>query len=141
MDRRFRITVDGHPYTVTVEELADPPFSAAVAGLPPAPPPSTHPATAGPAAIAAPVPLPAPAADSADADRNSVCATLAGVVESVGVQVGQAVHAGQTVAVIEAMKMNSPMVSPRDGRVAAVLVKAGDAVEPGSVLLRLAPLA
>jgi biotin carboxyl carrier protein len=40
--------------------------------------------------------------------------------------------------VLEAMKMNRPMVAPRDGMVTSLAVKAGDAVEAGRVLATIA---
>jgi len=65
-------------------------------------------------------------------------ATLGGVVESISVVEGQAVSAGDKVLVLEAMKMNSPMVAPRAGVVARITVKVGDAVESGQILATIA---
>ena len=53
------------------------------------------------------------------------------------VQAGQVVAQGDTVIVLEAMKMKSPMVAHRSGRVVVVAVKAGDRVEAGQVLVAL----
>jgi glutaconyl-CoA/methylmalonyl-CoA decarboxylase subunit gamma len=50
------------------------------------------------------------------------------------VQAGQRVNVGDTVVVLEAMKMKSHMVAPRAGTVVSLAVKAGDAVEAGHVL-------
>ena len=47
---------------------------------------------------------------------------------------GQSVQAGDTVVIIEAMKMEIPVVAPEDGTVASVDVAVGDAVEAGAVL-------
>ena len=138
MERKMRITVDGRAYDVTVEDLSDtgsliyparssmtiPPVPAAEAA---APTPTPAPATAGTAAAAA-----------ASAGPGDVVATLGGVVESVVVAVGQKVRQGETVVVLEAMKMNSPMVAPRDGMITGLAVKAGDAVEAGHVLATIA---
>lgn len=126
MERRFRITVDGTPYNVTVEDLTDTgsqlyPQPGSMA-LPPSPAPA--PATAAPA----------PPVAGAPAGPGDIVATLGGVVESVPVQVGQAVAAGDTVVVLEAMKMKSHMVATRPGKVVSLAVKAGDPVEAGHVL-------
>ena len=79
-----------------------------------------------------PAALPVAVAGSGD-----IVATLGGVVESVLVQAGQVVAQGDTVIVLEAMKMKSPMVAHRSGRVVVVAVKAGDRVEAGQVLVAL----
>ena len=127
MERKFRVTVDGKAYEVVVEDLSEgsntlypQPGSMTVPAAPPvSPPPSAAP--------------PRPAAGAGD-----VVATLGGVVESIVVAVGQAVQAGDKVLVLEAMKMNSPMIAPRAGTVASIAVKVGDAVEPGQVLATIA---
>ena len=62
---------------------------------------------------------------------------MGGVVDSIVVTVGQMVNAGETVAVVEAMKMKTPMVATISGKVASIAVKAGDPVEPGRVLLTI----
>jgi len=69
----------------------------------------------------------APAAE-AGAGADAVKAPMAGVVTSVTVKPGDSVIKGQTVALIEAMKMEHQLKAPRDGVVAEVLAKAGDQV-------------
>ena len=51
---------------------------------------------------------------------------------------GQQVNAGDRVVIIEAMKMKTPMVAQTSGKVEAILVKVGEGVETGQVLLKLA---
>jgi len=129
MERRFRVTVDGKAYDVTVEDLSE--------GrnlLYPQPGSMTVPSPAPPRPAAAP----APARAAAVAGAGDVVATLGGVVESINVTMGQAVNAGDKVLVLEAMKMNSPMVAPCAGVVSSIAVKVGDAVEPGQVLVTIA---
>ena len=48
--------------------------------------------------------------------------------------VGQAVKAGDSIVVLEAMKMEIPVVAPQDGTIASIDVAVGDAVENGSTL-------
>ncbi len=48
--------------------------------------------------------------------------------------VGQAVKAGDAVVILEAMKMEIPVVAPQDGTVASIDVSVGDAVEAGALL-------
>jgi biotin carboxyl carrier protein len=134
MERKLRITVDGRVYDVTVEDLSD-----TGSLIYPARSSMTIPAApAAEVAAAAPASSPAVAAAVASVGPGDVVATLGGVVESVSVAVGQRVRQGQTVVVLEAMKMNSPMVAPRDGTVASLAVKAGDAVEAGRLLATIA---
>ena len=47
---------------------------------------------------------------------------------------GQALKAGDPIVVLEAMKMEIPVVAPQDGTVASINVAVGDAVENGDVL-------
>jgi len=51
--------------------------------------------------------------------------------------VGQDVAEGAQVATIEAMKMNTYVFAPKSGRVTAVFINAGDAVEEGHALIRI----
>ena len=62
-------------------------------------------------------------------------ARMPGVVIDVRVEPGQAVSAGQTLVVLEAMKMEHPMTAPTDGVVAEVRVTSGQQVENGALLL------
>ncbi|MGA3984048.1 acetyl-CoA carboxylase biotin carboxyl carrier protein [Ralstonia nicotianae] len=82
---------------------------------------------------------------SAAPQRRELLAPLFGVVhlqpapgEAVFVQPGQAVQAGQTVCVIEAMKVFNAVVAESDGTVAAVLVESGAEVEAGQPLIQFA---
>jgi len=127
MQRKFRITVDGRPYEVVVEEIAD-------AGAPTAWPASVAVASAAVAAAAAPPPAHA----RPDAKAGDEVAPLAGTVQSVDVTVGQAVKVGDRIAVIEAMKMKTEVHAKGAGKVVAIAVKPGDSVDTGAVLITLA---
>ena len=78
-------------------------------------------------------PAPAPAAPVATG--NGVKAPLAGSVSKVLVEKGQSVAAGDTLVVLEAMKMETEITAPADGVVADVPVAVGDAVQGGQVLV------
>ena len=73
-------------------------------------------------------PVAAPAAPKAGA---------AGKVFKIEASVGQAVKKGDPVVVVEAMKMEIPVVAPEDGTVASIDVAVGDAVEAGATLATL----
>jgi len=62
---------------------------------------------------------------------------IPGRVAAVAVAVGDAVSVGQTLLVVEAMKMQNEVRSPRAGRVVAVTVAAGQTVSAGASLLRI----
>ena len=89
-----------------------------------------------PAALA-PAPATTPATTAGPAATGDVASTLGGVVDAIAVSLGQAVKAGDTVAVVEAMKMKTPMIARISGKVTNFAVKAGDPVEPGQVLLTI----
>ena len=88
--------------------------------------------------------LPVPE-EAAPAPSNEVLATLYGVVhlqpspgEPPFVEAGASVKAGQTLCVIEAMKVFNEVRAERDGTVESVMVKSGQEVEAGQALLRFA---
>ena len=68
---------------------------------------------------------------------NLIEAPMPGLVKSVHARAGQAVAAGDRLAVLEAMKMEHSLLAARDGIVAEVLVEAGAQVESGAALVRL----
>jgi oxaloacetate decarboxylase alpha subunit len=64
-----------------------------------------------------------------------VASPIAGTVLEVKVKVGDQVEQGQTLLVIEAMKMETAIAAPGAGKVKAVLVAAGDAVRENQTLV------
>lgn len=93
---------------------------------------------ATPKPVAAAAPAAAPAPKKAAAGANAITAPLPGSVVAVNVKEGQAVKAGQQLAIIEAMKMENEILAPADGTVKAIYVSAGQAVQQGDALLDLA---
>ncbi|SIS79456.1 acetyl-CoA carboxylase biotin carboxylase subunit [Paracoccus saliphilus] len=83
------------------------------------------------------VPLDPLARDAAAAGDEVTLAPMPGLVKSVHVKAGQAVKAGDRLAVLEAMKMEHSLTAWRDGVVAEVMASAGDQVEAGAPLIRL----
>lgn len=122
--KNYTITVNGTAYDVTVEETG----AGAVAA--PAAPKAAAPKAAAPAAV------PKKAA-SAGAGAVKIEAGAAGKVFKIEKQVGAAVKKGDAVVIVEAMKMEIPMVAPQDGTVASIDCAVGDAVEAGAVLATL----
>ncbi len=122
--KNYTITVNGNVYDVVVEEGAS--TGAPVVSAPAAPKAAP---VAAPKAAAAPKP--------AGAGSIKVEAGAAGKVFKIEANVGQAVKKGDAVVIIEAMKMEIPVVAPQDGTVASIDVAVGDAVEAGAVLATL----
>ena len=120
--KTYTITVNGNVYNVTVEEGQT---SGAPAAAPVAAP------------KAAPAAAPKAAAPAASAGSVKVTAGAAGKVFKVEASVGQAVKAGDPVIILEAMKMEIPVVAPQDGTVASIDVAVDDAVEAGATLASL----
>ena len=120
--KNYTITVNGNVYDVAVEEGT-----------------STGVAPVATAPKAAPKAAPKTAAPKAAAGAGSVKveAGAAGKIFKIEANVGQAVKKGDTVVILEAMKMEIPVVAPQDGTVASIDVAVGDAVEAGAVLATL----
>ena len=72
-----------------------------------------------------------------DKGTTAVTAPLAGNVFTVNVNIGQVVSEGDTVLVLEAMKMETDIRANGSGKVAEIKVESGDAVKVGDVLLTL----
>jgi acetyl-CoA/propionyl-CoA carboxylase, biotin carboxylase, biotin carboxyl carrier protein len=77
-------------------------------------------------------------ADAAASGDASLEAPMPGTVVQLRVQPGTEVSAGETLVVLESMKMEISIAAPRDGSIAVVHVAAGDQVERGAVLIELA---
>lgn len=121
--KNYTITVNGNVYDVVVEEGAS--TGAAAVAAPAAP-------KAAPKAAPAAAPKAAGGAGSVKIEAGA-----AGKVFKVEAKVGQAVKTGDTVVILEAMKMEIPVVAPQDGTVASIDVAVGDPVEAGAVLATL----
>ena len=119
--KNYTITVNGNVYDVTVEETG-----------------STSASKSAPKRVATPVAAPAakPAA-SAGAGSVKIEAGAAGKVFKIEKKAGDAVSKGDTILVLEIMKMETPVVAPQDGTVASIEVAVGDAVESGALLATL----
>ncbi len=122
--KNYTITVNGNVYDVVVEEGAG-------SGVAPVAAPVVK--KAAPVVAAAPVAAPA----AGGAGSIKVEAGAAGKIFKIEAKVGQAVKKGDTVVILEAMKMEIPVVAPEDGTVASVDVAVGDPVEAGAVLATL----
>lgn len=119
--KNYTITVNGNVYDVTVEENGNGAAAAPVAA------PKAAPKAASKTAPKA----------AAGAGSIKVEAGAAGKVFKIEASVGQKVSRGDAVLIVEAMKMEIPVVAPEDGTVASIDVAVGDAVEAGQTLATL----
>jgi biotin carboxyl carrier protein len=69
--------------------------------------------------------------------KRELRASMPGIVVDVQAAVGDVVEEGQTMVVLEAMKMQNPLAAEAPGKVVRVLVKAGDAVASGALLVEV----
>ena len=118
--KTLRITLEGKTYEVGVEVVKGSPAISSVA--------------AAPAPVAAPAAAPATAPA---AGGLSITSPMPGLVFKIVVSVGQQVAKDQQLIILEAMKMESPIHAPNAATVSAILVKEGDAVTEGQVLIQL----
>ena len=122
--KSYTITVNGTAYEVTVEEN----------GNAAAPVAAAAPKAAAPAPKASPAAAPKAAAPAAGAGSVKVSAAVPGKVVKIVASVGQSVKAGDSVVIVESMKMEIPVVAPQDGTIASIDVAEGAAVENGDTL-------
>ena len=115
--KSYTITVNGTAYEVTVEETG-----------------SVSAPTAAPKAAPKAAPAAAPKAAAPAAGAVKVTASVPGKVVKVAASVGQAVKAGDSVIILESMKMEIPVVAPQDGTIASIDVAEGASVENGDTL-------
>ena len=132
---KYKVTLNGKTYEVEVEVgkvvLMDE-YEAC------APAPAAAPAaTAAPAASAAPAAAPAPA-PVALSDGEPVNAPMPGNILRIDVKEGDKVKAGQTLLILEAMKMENEIAAPKDGTVVQIATSKGAVVETGTPLIVLA---
>ena len=117
------VEVNGTHYTVEMEKK---PKAA------PAPKPVVRPAAKPAAAPAAVAPVTKPAAGGA---KSGVKSPLPGVILDIKVNVGDEVKKGQTLIILEAMKMENSINADKDGKIAAINVSKGESVLEGTDLV------
>ena len=115
--KTYEIDVNGKVYHVKVKEIS-----------PDQIPQTPTPAAAPPVATAAPVKT---------VGEVRIEAPMAGTILEVKVKVGDTVQKGQTIAILEAMKMENEIVAPADGTITAVHVTASQAVESNQLIVSM----
>ena len=141
--KEYKYTINGNKYEVAINEVNDTTAKVTVNGtdytvewekpVEEKPVVKVQPVAAKPAAPATPAAKPA----AAPVSGNAIKTPLPGVIIDVKVAVGDVVKKGQTVVVLEAMKMENNINADRDGKVVAIQVAKGDTVADGAVLVVL----
>lgn len=138
--KMFRVVVNGSEYKVGIEELTN---EKTIRSIPAGPAPSAKTVQARPEPTPTPkptitplTPTPIPAADNGG-KSTTIVAPIPGTVLRVSVGVGDAVTKGQTLLVLEAMKMENEIMAPSDGVVQLLHVSPGVSVKTGEALVLL----
>ena len=150
--KQYKYTINGTQFDVTIDSINGSQAKVEVNGIPfevtmhgsslveeDLPTVSTEGAAAPAAPAAAPAaePAAAPAAKGAAGAGTPVKAPLPGVVTKVLVANGQSVKKGDTVVVLEAMKMENNINAECDGAITGICVAPGDSVKEGTTLLTI----
>ena len=140
MQKTYHVTVEGKTYEVTLEEVGS--ANGPVTRAPQAFAPVAPVAPAAPKPAAAPA---APAAQKKPAEHHAAAsgegedqeAPLQGNIWKIVASEGDEVAAGDTVIILEAMKMENEIVAPRDGVIGKIYFTEGQTVDTGEALYSL----
>jgi pyruvate carboxylase subunit B len=130
--RTFNVFIDNEYFTVDVDPVGGAPIIATPQVTVAAP--ARPAAVAKPAAPAAAPAAPAAVAPAADVNGTLLVAPMPGMVVRFEKKVGDKVKQGDTILILEAMKMENALVAPCDGCLNAVNFKVGDSVVKGATL-------
>ena len=132
--RKFNVFVDNEYFEVGVEEIGGKPMVSYI-HQPPVAAAAPAPAVSAPSpAPSAPAAKPSPAAPAPAVDGSAIHAPMPGMIVRFDKNVGDAVSKGETIVVLEAMKMENALASPVDGTIKSINFKSGDSVPKGAVL-------
>jgi len=123
--KRYKVHINGKSYEVAIEELSDATAEAPRKASPAAPAP--QPSAAPPAAK--------PAVSAAKEEGGAISAPMPGTILRVAVASGDAVKQGDTLLILEAMKMENEILAPHDGTISEVKVAQGASVNAGDLLV------
>ena len=141
---RYVITVNNTRHVVDIVQTGPDEYAVTVDGTPtaapaPMPAPPVPAAAPAPAPVAAPAPAPVKAAAPSGGHKGAeLTAPMPGTVDSILVEVGQTVSKGDTLLVLEAMKMKNDLKSNTHGTIASIEVAPGQQVKFGETLITFA---
>lgn len=128
--KEYKYTINGNKYNVTIAGIEDNIANVVVNGEEYKVEMEKEPEPVKKKVVVKPVAAPAPASGNGTKVNvnNAVKSPLPGVIVEIKVKVGDEVKAGDTVVVLEAMKMANNLDTERSGKVTAVLVSEGESV-------------
>lgn len=127
--KMFRVVVNGNEYEVGIEELKE--------GNTTVPTETKIAAAPRPDKPKAPPKPEAPKAGTSNGGGEAIVAPMPGTILRVEVSTGDAVTKGDTLLILEAMKMENEILAPNDGVVKQLNVSKGASVNPGDILIVL----
>lgn len=130
--KRYNVHINGKSYEVAIEELAettDRPVTTTAAAAPAAKPPTA----------ATTAPPPKAAKSEAGNEGGTIASPMPGTILRVAVATGDRVKQGDTLLILEAMKMENEILAPHDGTIAQINVAQGASVNAGDPLVVLGP--
>ena len=68
---------------------------------------------------------------------NSIKAPMPGIILSVNVEENQEVKEGETLLILEAMKMENAIIAPKDGVIKSIFIKSGKTVDKGELMIEM----
>jgi len=136
--RKFNVLVDGEYFEVEVEDTGG---SARVGAVRPATPTPVVKTTSGPAKAVTQTPRePEPAAAAVDLGGGTpLIAPMPGMIVGVDKKEGDTVNAGETILILEAMKMENALPAPISGTISKINLSVGDHVAKNDILCVIAP--
>lgn len=143
--KEYKYTINGDKYEVTINEVAETTAKVTVNGVEYnvewEKPEEKKQAVAPPKPVTVAKPTPAASATTQQTttpvNGHAIKTPLPGVIIDIKVNIGDIVTKGQTVVVLEAMKMENNINADKDGKVTAIQAAKGDTVADGAVLVVL----
>lgn len=132
--KEYKYTINGNKYDVEIKDIVENVATVTVNGETYSVEMEKEPEPVKKKVVVKPVAQPQPAAQTSSASsanvntNNALKAPLPGVIREINVAVGDEVKVGDTVVVLEAMKMANNLEAEKAGKVTAVLVQPGESV-------------
>ncbi len=136
--RKFNVLVDGEYFEVEVEDTEGPPNIRSVRQGPPRPARVSPPSPAASKPAAAPAKEPAPVAVD-DSGSTSLLAPMPGMIVGLNKKEGDTVNEGESILILEAMKMENALAAPISGTITRINLGVGDHVAKNDILCVITP--
>lgn len=133
--KEYKYKINGNPYAVTVNETAaDGTINVTVNGESYSVIREVEPVVEHKRVVVKPAPA-KKSADKANELQDALCSPLPGTIVGINAKVGQEVKEGDSLIILEAMKMDNNLTAEHDGKVKAILVEEGEVVKENTPLV------